>query len=89
MKTHICCKLGRLEIDLNPKSWDGYVDQTPELNDVSDEENVLVPWDDRLTSFQKLCVIKSFKEEKVNYCQLLSLVFHIILGGIIGCVCNH
>ena len=83
-RTPIHCKLGRTEIDLNPKEWDGYVDlaKVPDQQFSDDEESsddkestdeeqpyVFIPWDERLTEFQKLCLIKTFKEEMV--CLLL------------------
>lgn len=87
-KMPIYFKLGRLEIDINPKNWDGYVDlteqtsqRTPETHqDGSDDivPPVFIPWDDRLTEFQKLCLIKTFKEEKVSIGLFVLLPFSII-----------
>lgn len=64
--TYIMCTLGRIEISLNPENWDGYGEQVQQ--DPSDDEEkveAFVSWDDRLTEFQKLCLVKCLKEEKV------------------------
>lgn len=68
VKTPILCKLGKLEIQVNPKEWYGYINQTELLYQKSSDEEPrgFVPWNDRLTAFQKLCLIKCFKEEKVR-----------------------
>ena len=90
--TPIKCKLGRLDIQVNPEEWEGYVEKVEEKDKEGEEQKkeeeekkvelkgkegdecvaegseIKVgqgSWDERLTMFQKLCVVKSFKEEKV------------------------
>ncbi|XP_060697694.1 dynein axonemal heavy chain 6 [Hemiscyllium ocellatum] len=76
--THIKVKLGRLDVDINPPTWDGYktdlLPYSPNLAETEDEaeaeeqEYVIIGhWNERLTLFQKLILIKSFWEEKVVF----------------------
>lgn len=58
IQTPIKIVLGRLEVNVNPCGWDGYSEST-----VNEE----LTWDERLTPFQKLCMIKCFKEDKVSF----------------------
>jgi dynein heavy chain len=71
ISTPVHCKLGQLEVNANPSSWDGYVDPTTVSNgdgdDGNNEQSVTGNWNERLTSFQKLIMIKSFKEEMVVF----------------------
>ena len=46
------CTLGRLEVHANPQEWDA---------------PVFGQWNERLTSFQKLIMVKCFREEKVFF----------------------
>lgn len=76
----VSCSLGKLEIQINPQDWEDCNeaeddesdetkdDETEESQDTSVQEttSTSVPWNDRLTRFQKLCLIKAFKEEKVT-----------------------
>ena len=67
-KIPINCQLENVEVDVNPREWNGYVDPTEhfEMSTNNDEEpKVCLSWNDRLTTFQKLILIKCFKEEKV------------------------
>ncbi|XP_057699654.1 dynein axonemal heavy chain 6 isoform X1 [Corythoichthys intestinalis] len=68
--THIHIQLGRFETPFNPETWEDYVSQLPPL-DMSEEGNkkggIRGYWNERLTSFQKLVLIKSFMEEKVVF----------------------
>ena len=88
-------KLGRLEIDLNPSRWEGYAaddTETKETNQESSETEssvAFIPWDERLTEFQKLCIIKSFKEEKVclNFPHCITKAF--FKHTPVGCVCGN
>lgn len=58
--------LGRLEININPESWKGYVSELPPYRPDDKDTNVIRgQWNERLTVFQKLILIKSFVEEKV------------------------
>ena len=75
--TPVNCKLGRLDVQVNPKDWEGYMEEEKEeekkrcSHDEADNEEEVEPqmprghWDDRLTMFQKMCMIKCFREEKV------------------------
>ena len=67
LSTPVNCKLGRLEIHANPQEWEGYMDNPPAAQPTPDEGDAPIcgHWDERLTSFQKLIMIKCFKEEKV------------------------
>ncbi|KAK3507623.1 hypothetical protein QTP70_031174 [Hemibagrus guttatus] len=64
----VTVQLGSLEVALNPEQWDGYVsDLTSYSDNMSSEQQPEVRghWNERLGSFQKLILIKSFSEEKV------------------------
>ena len=66
ISTPVHCKLGRLEVHANPQNWDGYTEPNPSPSAHEDEKHSICGhWDERLTSFQKLIMIKCFKEEKV------------------------
>ncbi len=68
------------QIAANPPDWDGYTEPDPPPPQPPKEEGrgegegegeAEVPpitghWDERLTSFQKLIMVKCFKEEKVQ-----------------------
>ena len=58
VKEHIFCRLGSLEVKLNPEQYDGYE---------SSDETTAPSWNDRLSSFQKLIMVKTFREEKVIF----------------------
>ena len=66
--TPVHCTLGRLEVHANPQEWDGYSNDPPAVEPTSDEGDAPVSgqWNDRLTSFQKLIMVKCFREEKVS-----------------------
>ncbi|KAJ8245285.1 hypothetical protein GJAV_G00269100 [Gymnothorax javanicus] len=68
--TPISITLGRLEVRVNPESWEGYVSDLPPYTERAQEEPsdaVRGHWDQRLGAFQKLILIKSFMEEKVVF----------------------
>uniref|UniRef100_UPI00398F6457 dynein axonemal heavy chain 6 isoform X2 n=1 Tax=Pristiophorus japonicus TaxID=55135 RepID=UPI00398F6457 len=72
--TPITVKLGRLDFDINPPSWSGYVSRLlpyppkPTDREAEDQEYVIIGhWNERLTMFQKLILIKCFMEEKVIF----------------------
>ncbi|XP_022090689.1 dynein heavy chain 6, axonemal-like isoform X2 [Acanthaster planci] len=77
--TPVHCKIGRLEVAPNPASWEGYGPPPPayeppppppegeEAPPVEDDGKVKGHWDQRLSSFQKLMMVKSFMEEKVVF----------------------
>lgn len=71
VSTPVHCKLGRLEIHANQQDWVGYTEPNPPplQSTVEEGEDVSMcgHWDERLTSFQKLIMIKCFKEEKVRH----------------------
>lgn len=61
--------VGKLEVTVNPEQWEGYVTTlTPYSEDTSSEKQSQVKghWNQRLSAFQKLILIKSFMEEKVK-----------------------
>lgn len=61
----IKCVLGKVQVHVNPENWDGYIERTQEHG--TEDEEVVTAWNDRLTMFQKLCLIKTFWEEKVRW----------------------
>ena len=75
--TPVNCTIGQLEVHANPVDWDGYSDPSPpppqpppaEGEGEGEEEAATVTghWDTRLTSFQKLIMVKAFREEKVSH----------------------
>lgn len=68
------------QIQMNPEDYDGYEDPPPYTpppaategdgaaagGDAEEAPPVQGHWDKRLTTFQKLCLLKSFKEEEVR-----------------------
>ena len=84
----IALLINTLQVHANPPDWDGYTELNPpppppppEGDEGGEQEAPPTPighWDKRLTSFQKLIMTKSFKEEKVYLiggCQDLQGVF--------------
>ncbi|XP_070535810.1 dynein axonemal heavy chain 6-like isoform X2 [Ptychodera flava] len=72
--TPVWCKMGDVEIKLNPDTYEGYgpepVYEPPKEDEEptpEDENKIKGHWNTRLTDFQKLIMIKSFKEEKVVF----------------------
>ncbi|XP_076873752.1 dynein axonemal heavy chain 6 isoform X2 [Brachyhypopomus gauderio] len=68
VSTPITVQLGRLEVSLNPEQWEGYVMDLPPYSEDTPAEHhpeVRGHWNERLGSFQKLLLIKSFSEEQV------------------------
>ncbi|XP_023668206.2 dynein axonemal heavy chain 6 [Paramormyrops kingsleyae] len=69
VSTHISVSLGCLDVAINPEAWDGYVIQLPPLSegvpDGHESGAVGGHWNQRLSAFQKLLLIKSLVEEKV------------------------
>ncbi|XP_070598423.1 dynein axonemal heavy chain 6 isoform X2 [Erythrolamprus reginae] len=59
----IFIKLGQLDIRINPEEWEGYKSEADEKKKKDDKP--YIPWDNRLTRFQKLIVVKCFVEEKI------------------------
>ena len=76
LKNPVSCKLGRLEIQVNPEHWNGYTELPPEASSDSNDEVTgnYKQWDEVLTDFQKLCMIKCFKEEKVSILNSVCIV---------------
>uniref|UniRef100_A0ACB8ESL2 Dynein heavy chain 6, axonemal n=1 Tax=Sphaerodactylus townsendi TaxID=933632 RepID=A0ACB8ESL2_9SAUR len=62
LSKYIHIKLGQLDFDVNPENWEGYESAA---EGVKSGDPASIPWDDRLTIFQKLIVVKCFMEEKV------------------------
>ncbi|XP_077201567.1 dynein axonemal heavy chain 6 isoform X2 [Paroedura picta] len=59
---HIFITLGQLDIPVNPEDWEDY---ETSVEDMKSTDPSSIPWDSRLTEFQKLIVVKCFMEEKV------------------------
>jgi len=57
-KKYFKCAIGDFSIDVNPPDFEGYT------NDLTEEEANLL---DNFTHFQKLILVKCFKEEKVTF----------------------
>ena len=70
ISTHVYCKLGRVEVHANPQDWDRYTEPNPPPLPASSEDldtpAVCGHWEERLSSFQKLIMVKCFEEEKVS-----------------------
>nr|XP_054751474.1 dynein axonemal heavy chain 6-like isoform X1 [Lytechinus pictus]XP_054751475.1 dynein axonemal heavy chain 6-like isoform X1 [Lytechinus pictus] len=72
----IFCKLGRMEVRPNPETWEGYGPDPPpwvppqegEEEQQQDDGKIKGHYEERLTSFQKLIMVKCFKEESVVFC---------------------
>ncbi|XP_074052253.1 dynein axonemal heavy chain 6 isoform X2 [Macrotis lagotis] len=61
----ISIEIGNFETYINPPVWEGYLDSTEAIN-----QNSITPknhWNQNLSMFQKLILIKCFKEEKVVF----------------------
>ncbi|XP_042305526.1 dynein axonemal heavy chain 6 [Sceloporus undulatus] len=60
---HIVITLGQLEMRVNPEEWEGYKSEAEKSKrkDVMED----IPWNVRLTMFQKLIAVKCFMEEKI------------------------
>lgn len=99
ISTPVNCKLGNLEVNANPPDQDSYdvsSQETEAVSESTDKEGEEPPeisgnWDDRLNSFQKLIMVKCFREEKVCDNKVakvdhLSLLF--IATCCLGCVCS-
>ncbi|XP_030047949.1 dynein axonemal heavy chain 6 [Microcaecilia unicolor] len=66
LSTPIAINLGRLKIQINPNSWEGYSSQGQKEKD--DKSNqVDNDWNTKLKMFQKLIIVKSLLEEKVVF----------------------
>ncbi|XP_053147968.1 dynein axonemal heavy chain 6 isoform X2 [Hemicordylus capensis] len=61
LSKHIFIKLGQLDIRVNPEEWVGYDSE----ESIKTDDPANIPWDNRLTMFQKLIVVKCFMEEKI------------------------
>nr|XP_029134611.1 dynein heavy chain 6, axonemal [Labrus bergylta] len=67
-RVNLQIELGRFQASINPKNWDGYVsDLLPLGESKGGEQDIRGDWNQRLGSFQKLVLIKSFMEEKVVF----------------------
>ncbi|XP_060619679.2 dynein axonemal heavy chain 6 isoform X2 [Anolis sagrei] len=60
---HISITLGQLEIHMNPEEWEGYRTEAEKIKRKDLIQDI--PWDARLTKFQKLIMVKSIMEEKL------------------------
>ena len=78
VSTPVNCKLGQLEVHANPPDWDDYSNPSPppppppgpstgEGEGEGDGATITGHWDTRLNSFQKLVMVKAFREEKVSH----------------------
>ncbi|XP_041838798.1 dynein heavy chain 6, axonemal [Melanotaenia boesemani] len=65
-RTHIHIKLGRFQASINPEIWEGYASGLPPIwKSKEKKQQIKGYWNERLGTFQKLILIKSFMEEKV------------------------
>ena len=92
LRTPVHCKLGRLEVHANPEKWEGYSSDPPVAAQPTPDEGeapISGHWDEQLTSFQKLIMVKCFKEEKVKHYELLLLLLitEYCISTYIGRVC--
>ena len=73
---------------MNPEDFDGYEEPPPYVEPAKEEgekeeerggapQGIRGHWDKRLTAFQKLCLLKTFKEEQVRTCVNRTLVLLI------------
>lgn len=67
-----------MQVNVNPPDWDGYTEPNPPpLPEDKDKEGEAPPitghWNERLTSFQKLIMVKCFMEEKVHLQEVTTL----------------
>ncbi|XP_041935143.1 dynein heavy chain 6, axonemal [Alosa sapidissima] len=62
----ITIDLGRVQVQINPTDWEDYLPE-PEPSSAPDEQPAgsRINWNEKLTSFQKLILIKCFTEEMV------------------------
>lgn len=61
--------LGHFQASINPETWKDYVSELPPLGESKAEKKesrIKGYWNERLGTFQKLVLIKSFMEEKVS-----------------------
>ncbi|XP_078532463.1 dynein axonemal heavy chain 6-like [Lissotriton helveticus] len=65
LSTPIFIQLGRIEMQVNPKSWEGYTVQVSEGN--QDDASLKENWNKKLNMFQKLIFVKCVMEEKVVF----------------------
>ncbi|XP_029013318.1 dynein axonemal heavy chain 6 isoform X2 [Betta splendens] len=69
-RTHIHIRLGRFQSSINPEVWKDYVsEEAPpgESKEEKKEGGVTGYWNEKLGTFQKLVLVKSFIEEKVVF----------------------
>ncbi|XP_028297484.1 dynein heavy chain 6, axonemal-like, partial [Gouania willdenowi] len=67
-KTNFHIQLGRFQSSINPENCEGYVSQLPPLKPSNEEEQQKKgKWIEKLGTFQKLILIKSFMDEKVVF----------------------
>ncbi|XP_039271711.2 dynein axonemal heavy chain 6-like [Styela clava] len=75
LRTPIYCAMGEIEIRLNPAEWSEYTVPEPppyvrpatpkDDEEPPDTSDLVGHWEERLTTFQKLILIKNFIEEKL------------------------
>lgn len=62
----ITSPLGSFQTPFNPEQWRDYVADLPPYDESAEKKpGVTGHWNRRLTTFQKLILVKSFFEEKV------------------------
>ncbi|KAM9845816.1 dynein axonemal heavy chain 6 [Aulostomus maculatus] len=59
--THIHVELGGFQTSINPEQWEGYMSEPKRRK----QSSVRAPWNERLGAFQKLVLIRNFREEEV------------------------
>lgn len=72
--------LGRFQASINPENWEGYVAELPPLGDHKEvKQEIRGYWNEKLGTFQKLVLIKSFMEEKVSLNEVCGKMRHKVL----------
>ena len=61
----------------NPEEYDGYIEPPPFNAEEPPSEGPIGHWDERMTDFQKLIMVKVFLEEKVS--STIEIILVIIL----------
>lgn len=81
----VASPLGCFQASINPEDWEGYVSELPPLGESKEvKQQIRGYWNERLGSFQKLILIKSFMEEKVSLDDVYRKIFNQGFG-----VCLH
>ena len=61
----------------NPEEYDGYIEPPPFNAEEPPTEGPIGHWDERLTDFQKLIMVKVFLEEKVSFTIIVDIIIMV------------